>query len=97
MNGMDFAESDTDISFVSSGRPSSACSSSIYDYIDSGRTSRISTSSDRSFGSNRLGLKFNDPSSLDMSFSQESCRTSCSYSSQNMVSTFLKIYGISIN
>ncbi|XP_057458329.1 U-box domain-containing protein 35 isoform X2 [Lotus japonicus] len=84
MNGMDFAESDTDISFVSSGRPSSACSSSIYDYIDSGRTSRISTSSDRSFGSNRLGLKFNDPSSLDMSFSQESCRTSCSYSSQNM-------------
>ncbi|XP_058774048.1 U-box domain-containing protein 35-like isoform X2 [Vicia villosa] len=75
---MDFTESDTDISFVSSGRPSSACSSSIYDYMDSARTSRVSTSSDRSFGSNRLGLKFNDPGSPDTSFSLESGRTSCS-------------------
>ncbi|XP_027341949.1 U-box domain-containing protein 35-like [Abrus precatorius] len=81
---VDFAESDTDMSFISSGRPSSGRSSSVYDCIDSGRTSRLSTSSDRSFGSTRLGLKFKDPSSPDMSFSQESCRTSFSYSSQNM-------------
>ncbi|CAK8535551.1 unnamed protein product [Lathyrus sativus] len=75
---MDFTESDTDITFVSSGRPSSACSSSIYDYMDSARTSRVSTSSDRSFGSNRLGFKFNDPGSPDTSFTLESARTSCS-------------------
>ncbi|KAJ1382186.1 Serine/threonine-protein kinase, active site, partial [Sesbania bispinosa] len=80
---MDFTESDTDISFVSE-RPSSGCSSSVYDCLDSGRTSRLSTSSDRSFGSNRLGLKFTDPSSPDLSFSQESNRTSFSYQSQNM-------------
>lgn len=88
MSLVDFAESDTDISFVSSERPSSGRSSSVYDYIDSGRTSRISTSSDRSFGSARLGLKFADPMSPDMSFSQESSTTSFSYSSQNVVSTF---------
>lgn len=88
---VDFTDSDTDISFVSSGRPSSGCSS-VYDYLDSGRTSRVSTSSDRSFGSNRLGLKFTDPSSPDTSFSQESIGTSFSYSSQNMVSTFLHTY-----
>ncbi|XAR59975.1 Non-specific serine/threonine protein kinase [Bertholletia excelsa] len=47
-----FAESDTDISFVSSGRPSSDRTPvSFYDYQDSGRTPRLSTSSDRSFGS----------------------------------------------
>ncbi|GAU34848.1 hypothetical protein TSUD_259280 [Trifolium subterraneum] len=84
---VDFTESDTDISFVSSGRPSSACSSSFYDYIDSGRTSRVSTSSDRSFGSNRLGIKFTDPGSPDTSFSQDTSRTSFSYSSQNMDET----------
>ncbi|PNY15604.1 U-box domain-containing protein 35-like [Trifolium pratense] len=84
---VDFTESDTDISFVSSGRPSSACSSSLYDYIDSGRTSRVSTSSDRSFGSNRLGIKFTDPGSPDTSFSQDTSRTSFSYSSQNMDET----------
>jgi hypothetical protein len=86
---VDFTESDTDISFVSSGRPSSACSSSFYDYIDSGRTSRVSTSSDRSFGSNRLGIKFTEPGSPDTSFSQDTSRTSFSYSSQNMVSIAL--------
>ncbi|CAI8611759.1 unnamed protein product [Vicia faba] len=75
---MDFTESDTDISFVSSGRPSSACSSSIYDYMDSARTSRVSTSSDHSFGSNRLGMKLNEPGSPETSFSLESGRTSCS-------------------
>ncbi|KAI5414296.1 U-box domain-containing protein 35 isoform X2 [Lathyrus oleraceus] len=75
---MDFTDSDTDISFVSSGRPSSGCSSSIYDYMDSARTSRVSTSSDNSFGSNRLGLKFNVHGSPDTSFTLESNRTSCS-------------------
>ncbi|KAK7262045.1 hypothetical protein RIF29_28373 [Crotalaria pallida] len=79
---VDFAESDTDISFVSSERPSSGRSSSVYDFIESGRTSRVSTSSEHSFGSARLGLKFNDPISPDLSFSQES-GTTFSYSSQN--------------
>ncbi|KEH39700.1 putative protein kinase RLK-Pelle-RLCK-IXb family [Medicago truncatula] len=80
---VDFTDSDTDISFVSSGRPSSACSSSIYDYMDSGRTSRISTSTDRSSGSHRLGIKFTEPSSPDTSFSLDSSRTSCSYSNMD--------------
>lgn len=74
---VDSAESDT-ASFVSSERPSSGRSSSVYDDIDAGRTSRVSTSSDHSFGSTRSGLKFND------AFSHESCRTSFSYSSQSM-------------
>nr|KYP50398.1 U-box domain-containing protein 35 [Cajanus cajan] len=81
---MDFAESDTDISFVSSDRPSSGRSSSVYEYIDAGRTSRVSTSSDHSFESTRLGLKFNDPTSPDASFSLDSSRTSFSFSSQSM-------------
>ncbi|TKY47968.1 U-box domain-containing protein 34 [Spatholobus suberectus] len=81
MSCVDFAESDTDISFVSSERPSSGRSSSVYDYIDAGRTSRLSTSSDHSFGSTRLGLKFNDPTSP---VEHESSRTSFSYSSQSM-------------
>ncbi|KAK7325349.1 hypothetical protein VNO77_29511 [Canavalia gladiata] len=80
---LDLAESDTDISFVGSERPSSGRSSA-YDCIDSSRTSRISTSSDHSFGSTRLGLKFNDPGSPDMSFSQESSISSFSYSSQSV-------------
>ncbi|KAI4329465.1 hypothetical protein L6164_021724 [Bauhinia variegata] len=80
---LDFVESDTDISFVSSGRPSCDRPSSVlYDYPDSARNSRLSTSSDHSFGSVRLGMKFNDPMSPDMSFSQGSSRTSVSYSSQ---------------
>ncbi|XP_040863891.1 U-box domain-containing protein 35 [Glycine max] len=84
MSCMDFPESDTDISFVSSERPSSGRSSSVYDYIDVGRTSRVSTNSDRSFGSTRLGaLKFNNPNSPDTSFSHESSATSFSYSLQS--------------
>ena len=87
MSCLDFPESDTDISFVSSERPSSGRSSSVYDYIDAGRTSRVSTSSDRSFGSTRLGaLKFNNPNSPDMPFSHESSTTSFSYSLQSVVS-----------
>ncbi|XP_019447617.1 PREDICTED: U-box domain-containing protein 35-like [Lupinus angustifolius] len=78
LSEVDFGESDTDISFVSSDRPSSGRTSSVYDFIDSARTSRASTSSDRSFGSSRLGLKFNDPMSSD------STATSFSNSSQNM-------------
>lgn len=74
-SGMDFTESDSDISFVSSGRPSSVRSSSVfYDYVDS----RTSTSSDRSLGSTRMRLKYVDPSSPEISFSEESSRTSFS-------------------
>lgn len=86
---MDFADSDTDISFVSSGRPSSDRPSSVfYDYMDSASNPRISVSSDRSFGSTRLGLKLMDPTSSDVSLSQDSSRTSFSYTSQNVVNTF---------
>ncbi|XP_047171122.1 U-box domain-containing protein 35-like [Vigna umbellata] len=81
---VDFPDSDTEISFVSSDRPSSCRSSSVYDYIDASRTPRASTSSDHSCGSTRLGLKFNDLGSPDTSFSHESSRTSFSYSSQSM-------------
>ncbi|MED6164004.1 hypothetical protein PIB30_085363 [Stylosanthes scabra] len=84
-------DSDTDISFVSSGRPSTSgrSSSVLYDCMDScsARNSRVSTSSDRSLGSIRCSLAF--PTSPDpdisLSFSQESIGTSSfSYSSQNM-------------
>ncbi|KAA8541518.1 hypothetical protein F0562_022670 [Nyssa sinensis] len=73
----ELSESDTDISFVSSGRPSTA---SLYDNMDLSRTSRLSTSSDHSFGSLRLGPKWTEISSLhDVSSpSLASGRTSCS-------------------
>lgn len=83
----DFSESDTDISFVSSSRPSTDCASSVLlDYSDSARTSRLSTNSDQSIGSIRLGPRFTDQSNLHefSSISQESGRTSCSCSSQNL-------------
>ncbi|KAJ7962651.1 Protein kinase domain [Quillaja saponaria] len=82
----DFTESDADISFVISDRTSTDRASSVmYDYIDSGRTSRLSTSSERSFQSNRFGPKFAELSSSEFSsFSQASSRTSCSSSSQNL-------------
>ncbi|KAL2321424.1 hypothetical protein Fmac_025803 [Flemingia macrophylla] len=79
VSGMDFTESDSDISFVSSGRPSSVRSSSVfYEYVDS----RTSTSSDRSLGSARLRVKYADPdpSSPEISFSEETSRTSFSSS-----------------
>ncbi|KAF7814638.1 U-box domain-containing protein 35 [Senna tora] len=80
---VDFSDSDTDISFVSSGRPSSDCPSSVfYDYMDSTSNPRISISSDHSAGSSRLGLRLLDTTSPDVSFSQDSSRTSFSYSSQ---------------
>ncbi|XP_010537753.1 PREDICTED: U-box domain-containing protein 35-like [Tarenaya hassleriana] len=93
----DFTDSDTDISFISashpesdisfisSGRPSVDRSSFTIDLPESGRTSRISTSSEYSIGSHRLGIKFSDLGLLNeiSSVSEESERTSCSYSSQS--------------
>ncbi|KAL1319698.1 hypothetical protein HN51_064483 [Arachis hypogaea] len=84
-------DSDTDISFVSSGRPSSSgrSSSVLYDCMDSSsaRNSRVSTSSDRSLGSLRcsLALPTSPGPDISLSFSQESIGTSSfSHSSQNM-------------
>ncbi|ESQ27224.1 hypothetical protein EUTSA_v10018168mg [Eutrema salsugineum] len=76
---------DSDISFISSGRPSVDRSSFTLDFPESGRSSRISTSSEQSIGSHRLGIKFSDPGFLNGSstFSEESGRTS-SYSSQSL-------------
>lgn len=87
----DLSESDTEISFISSDRPSiERLSPTVYDFTDSGRTSRLSTSSDQSFQSIHLDAKFSDLSFLhdNSSFSQESGRTSGSWSSQNLVKTF---------
>ncbi|PON87654.1 Serine/threonine protein kinase [Trema orientale] len=86
-NGGGFSDTDTDISFVSSDRASTDRPSSVlYDYMDPGRNSRLSTSSDNSFGSFRMGPKFTDLSLLhDVStISVESGRTSCSFSSQGL-------------
>ncbi|XP_062155189.1 U-box domain-containing protein 52 [Alnus glutinosa] len=84
----DFSESETDISFVSSGRPSTEPMSPFpYEFPDSGRTSRLSTNSDQTCGSIRLGTKFNDPNLLHnfSSFSNDSSITSSSWSSsQNL-------------
>ncbi|VVA95804.1 unnamed protein product [Arabis nemorensis] len=76
---------DSDISFISSGRPSVDRSSFTIDFPESGRSSRISTSSEQSIGSHRLGIKFSDPGFPNESstFSEESGRTS-SYSSQSL-------------
>lgn len=83
---------DSDISFISSGRPSVERSSFSLDFPESARTSRISTSSEQSIGSHRLGIKFSDPGFPNESstFSEESGRTS-SYSSQSLVSTSTSI------
>ncbi|KAF2590153.1 hypothetical protein F2Q70_00040133 [Brassica cretica] len=76
----------SDISYISSGRPSVDRSSFTYDLPDSARTSRMSTSSEQSIGSNRLGIKFTDLGCLNnaSTASEESGRTSCSYSSQSL-------------
>ncbi|CBI18425.3 unnamed protein product, partial [Vitis vinifera] len=81
--GSEPLELDTDISFISSERPSSdRMSNVVYEYMDSGPTPRISSSSDHSFGSIRIGPAFGDPNSLNFSsISQESGRTSCSSTS----------------
>lgn len=79
-----------DISFISSGRPSVDRSSITLDLPESGRSSRMSTSSEQSIGSHRLGIKFSDPSfpneSSSTTFSEESDRTP-TYSSQGVVSS----------
>ena len=74
-----------DISFISSGRPSVDRSSFTLDFPESGRSSRMSTSSEQSIGSHRLGIKFSDPGFPNESstFSEESGTTS-SYSSQGL-------------
>ncbi|GFZ04417.1 kinase with adenine nucleotide alpha hydrolases-like domain-containing protein [Actinidia rufa] len=81
----ELAESDIDISFVSSsGRPSTdgrTSVSSFYNNMESAvRGPSSLTSSERSFGSLRLGAKWTDVNSLSeySSFSMESGRTSCS-------------------
>ncbi|XP_011658581.1 U-box domain-containing protein 52 isoform X2 [Cucumis sativus] len=81
-----FSESESDISFISSGRPSTDRSSSVaFDYSDSGPP-RFSTSSEHSFTSLPFKPKWADLSNLNdfSSVSDESCRTSCSWSSQNL-------------
>lgn len=101
----DFSDSETEFSFISasqqgsensfissSGTPSSIdrCSFT-YDLPDSARASRVSTSSEQSIGSHRLGIKFTDLGFLNnsSSTSEESGRTSCSYSSQSYSSQSL--------
>ncbi|KAK9097594.1 hypothetical protein Sjap_023091 [Stephania japonica] len=75
---------DTDISFVSSGRPSvDRMFPSFYDTMDTTRTPRLSTSSDadsrKSFEAYRLGNRPSDPYSMEFSsISQDSSRTSTS-------------------
>ncbi|GAA0155103.1 hypothetical protein Leryth_010971 [Lithospermum erythrorhizon] len=63
-------DSDADISFVSSDRPSTDIMSSMYgESIDSGRTSILSSSSESSFESMRFGTKASDVSSMGFSSS----------------------------
>lgn len=82
---MEFTEPDSDISFVSSGRPSSVRSSSVfYDHVDYGRNARISTSSDRSVGSACMKNKFAEPSSPDQLFSEENIVSICLFSSNKV-------------
>ncbi|CAE5957687.1 unnamed protein product [Arabidopsis arenosa] len=80
------SQQESDLSFISSGRPSVDRSSFTYDLPESARTSRMSTSSEQSIGSHRLGIKFTDLSYLNgsSSVSDESGRTSCSFSSQSL-------------
>ncbi|ESW07864.1 hypothetical protein PHAVU_010G165000 [Phaseolus vulgaris] len=74
-----FNEPESDISFVSSDRPSSVRSSSVfYDQVEGGRNGRSSTSSDRSLGSTCMKHKFTDYSSPDHLFSDENSRSSFS-------------------
>ncbi|KAL1224185.1 U-box domain-containing protein 35 [Cardamine amara subsp. amara] len=79
------SQHESDLSFISSGRPSVDRCSITYDIPESARTSRMSTSSEQSIGSHRLGIKFTDFSYLNGSstVSDESGRTS-SYSSQSL-------------
>lgn len=81
--------SETDISFVSSSRPSTDRMSSVtYDFMDSGATPRFSTSSDTSFASIQSGPKFFSPNYHQgfSSISQDSGRTSFTGSTHSLVS-----------
>ncbi|XP_022720880.1 U-box domain-containing protein 35-like [Durio zibethinus] len=80
----DFSESDTDISFVSSDRPSTDRNSSLLfdSFIDSSQNSRISSSTDRSLGSMCSGIRWNDQHISTHDFSSVSHESSCS--SQNL-------------
>ncbi|KAL8538559.1 hypothetical protein ACS0TY_000539 [Phlomoides rotata] len=67
---MDLSECETDISYISSDRPSTDSRSidpmggMLFDGLDSCRTSRVSTSSESSFGSMRSGARFSELSSF---------------------------------
>ncbi|CAK7339801.1 unnamed protein product [Dovyalis caffra] len=77
--------SETDISFVSSSRPSTDRMSSVtYDFMDSGLTPRISTSSDTSFASIHSGPKFTSPQHGFSSISHDSGGTSFSGSAHSL-------------
>ncbi|KAI9396834.1 hypothetical protein POPTR_004G170901v4 [Populus trichocarpa] len=79
--------SETDISFVSSSRPSTDRMSSVtYDFMDSGATPRFSTSSDTSFASIQSGPKFFSPNYHQgfSSISQDSGRTSFTGSTHSL-------------
>ncbi|XP_022952249.1 U-box domain-containing protein 35-like isoform X1 [Cucurbita moschata] len=80
-----FFETESDISFISSGRPSMDRTSVAFDYSDSA-PSRFSTSSESSFTSLPFQPKWTDLNNLNdfSSVSDESCRTPCSWSSQNL-------------
>ncbi|KAG6747560.1 hypothetical protein POTOM_047446 [Populus tomentosa] len=79
--------SETDISFVSSSRPSTDRMSSVtYDFMDSGATPRFSTSSDTSFASIHSGPNFFSPNYHQgfSSISQHSGRTSFTGSTHSL-------------
>lgn len=80
---------DSDISFVSSGRPSiDRMFPSFYDITESGTTPRHSNSSEydlKSFASSLSGAKSLDMSTSPLDFSSNSGDSSKSWSSQNMV------------
>lgn len=70
----DLSESESDISFISSNRPSGdRISATLYDSFESGRTSRISTSSDSSYnGSEMQSTRGSELSSIHDQFSSSS-------------------------
>ncbi|KAL9671250.1 hypothetical protein QQ045_008817 [Rhodiola kirilowii] len=90
----DISVPETDISFVSSARPSvDQPWASPIGIVDSGRPSRVSTSSDHSIGSARHGGRPHDLSSLHnfSSVSNDSARTSnCSSESMDEVEAEMK-------
>ncbi|XP_057799010.1 U-box domain-containing protein 35-like isoform X2 [Salvia miltiorrhiza] len=64
---MDLSDNDTDISFISSERPSTDSrfmDPLLYDGMDPSRSSRVSVSSESSFGSMRSGPRYNEMSSF---------------------------------